>query len=68
VASVVEAANLPLNTHGLTPSALREAMGHDKKFKHGQTRFILLRELGQAWVCEDVDSVMLDNCLESFCA
>lgn len=68
VASVVEAAGLPLNTHGLAPSALREAMGHDKKFKHGQMRFILLHELGRAWVCEDVDGAMLDSCLESFCA
>lgn len=68
VHNLVAAAGLPTNTHGMQPAELREAMGHDKKFAHGKSRFILLRDLGQAYVAEDVRSAMLDDCLGRFCA
>ncbi|MFK7888195.1 MAG: 3-dehydroquinate synthase [Gammaproteobacteria bacterium] len=68
VQKLVQAAGLPIDARSLSSRALLDAMGHDKKFSHGTRRFILLRELGTAFVCTDVDGAMLNDCLEDFCA
>ncbi len=45
---------LPRSIGGLDPEALYAAMGTDKKFKGGRSRFILLRGVGEPVIVEDV--------------
>ncbi len=40
-----------------------ELMGHDKKVRDGQNRFVLLRRIGEAFVSDDVDTSALADVL-----
>lgn len=45
---------LPTRTGGLDPEAVYAAMGTDKKWKSGRSRFVLLRGVGEPLIMEDV--------------
>jgi 3-dehydroquinate synthetase len=45
---------LPQTLNGLDPQALYAAMGTDKKWQAGKSRFVLLRGVGQPCIIEDV--------------
>ncbi|MFU8898430.1 MAG: 3-dehydroquinate synthase family protein, partial [Roseinatronobacter sp.] len=45
------------------PEALMALMAQDKKVQDGRLRFILAREIGQAFVCDDVPGDLLLNVL-----
>ncbi len=52
--SLLSAAGLPTEAPGLGLERYLELMGHDKKVSGGRNRFILLKQLGDAFVSEDV--------------
>jgi len=45
---------LPRRLNGLDPQALYAAMGTDKKWQAGRSRFVLLRGIGEPCIVEDV--------------
>ncbi len=67
VRDLVAQANLPTSAPKLNAQEVLGAMSHDKKFAHDVRRFILLREIGKAYVAEDVEQAMLERCVERFC-
>jgi 3-dehydroquinate synthase len=54
VEQIVKAVGLPTRLNGLDPESLYAAMGTDKKWQGGHSRFVLLRVLGQPTIVEDV--------------
>jgi 3-dehydroquinate synthase len=54
VERAVAALGLPVRYAGLDPVALWDAMRHDKKFRGGVARFVLLRDVGAPCVADDV--------------
>jgi 3-dehydroquinate synthase len=55
--TLIQRAGLPIAApEGLSPDELLEAMAVDKKAMHGKLRFVLLRSIGQAELCSDVDA------------
>ncbi len=46
--------NLPIRFHGHAPEAIWEAMRHDKKWRGGAARFILLEGVGHPTIRDDV--------------
>jgi 3-dehydroquinate synthetase len=55
IISVLDHVGLPTSiSPDLSPQALFEAMGNDKKRVGGQLRFVLLRDIGDAFVANDV--------------
>ncbi|MEM6638532.1 MAG: 3-dehydroquinate synthase [Pseudomonadota bacterium] len=67
VRRAVASAGLPVDARNLDAEALVSAMAHDKKFQHGRARFILLEQLGLAFVADDVDPAMMSSRLATFC-
>jgi len=60
---LLSAAGLPIEAPGLGLERYLELMGHDKKVKGGRNRFILLREIGEAFVSDDVSQPALADVL-----
>ena len=58
-------AGLPIRPPGVVPADLLAAMGMDKKVQGKRLRFVLLRELGDAFVTSDYDAARLDAVLEA---
>ena len=67
VRDLVALAGLPTDARALNTNEVLGAMSHDKKFAHDRRRFILLNEIGRAYVAEDVEQSMLERCVERFC-
>lgn len=65
VERAVTALGLPARYSGLQPAALWDAMRHDKKFRGGSARFVLLREVGAPCVADDVPRDEVIAVLES---
>jgi len=63
--NLLEAAGLPVAPPAADADALRNAMGMDKKVKGKQLRFVLLRQLGEAYVTADYDSAVLHRVLQT---
>ncbi len=63
IGSLVERAGLPTRPPAIPPAELLAAMGMDKKVQQKQLRFVLLRELGEAFVTSDYDTARLDAVL-----
>lgn len=51
---LLSTAGLPTEAPGLGLERYLELMGHDKKVRAGRNRFILLKQLGEAFISEDV--------------
>jgi 3-dehydroquinate synthase len=58
-------AGLPIQAPGVAPADMLAAMGMDKKVQGKRLRFVLLRELGDAFVTSDYDAARLDAVLEA---
>lgn len=65
VERIVAQTGLPTRLGGLDPSALYAAMGTDKKWQTGKSRFVLLHEVGQPLIQENVPRVDVIHVLES---
>jgi 3-dehydroquinate synthase len=52
ITRVLERAHLPVTPPDLGPDRYFELMGHDKKVENGRVKFILLEEIGKAFVSE----------------
>ncbi|MEB2287215.1 MAG: 3-dehydroquinate synthase [Anaerolineae bacterium] len=65
VEQAVTALGLPARYAGLDPAALWDAMRHDKKFRGGSARFVLLRATGDPCVADDVPRDAVIAVLES---
>ena len=54
VDATLESIGLPRELGDLDPEAIYDAMGTDKKWQNGHSRFVLLRGVGQPLIMEDV--------------
>lgn len=61
--SLIEAAGLPAIPPAISAQNMLTAMGMDKKVLQKQLRFVLLRELGEAFVTTDYDESRLQQIL-----
>ena len=59
VAALLRRAKLPVLAPDLGVEAYMDAMGVDKKVEDGRIRFVLLRQLGEAFVSADYDAAAL---------
>jgi len=61
-----EAADLPTSIPSFTADAWLDAMGHDKKNVGSRIRYILLREIGDAFLAEDVAPDAIKTLIQSY--
>lgn len=61
---LLSAAGLPISAPEFGLERYLELMGHDKKVKYGRNRFILLRQIGEAFVSDDVSGAALADVLK----
>jgi len=61
-----EKAGLPLDIPIFPPDAWLDAMGHDKKNVGRHIRFILLRDIGDAFIGEDVQTSDIQRLIQSY--
>ncbi|MDX1418313.1 MAG: 3-dehydroquinate synthase, partial [Candidatus Promineifilaceae bacterium] len=60
IESVLEISNLPKRIpSNLSPTALYQAMGSDKKKANGRLRFILIRDVGDVFISRDIPKDMV---------
>jgi len=65
---LLEKANLPTSISGkITASDFMAAMSVDKKVIDGNIRLILLKELGDAFICDDYRVPLLNQVINDFC-
>ena len=65
IRELIEKAGLPTAPPSIDAADMLAAMGMDKKVKAKQLRFVLLGDLGQAFVTDEYDSDLLDSILEA---
>jgi 3-dehydroquinate synthase len=65
--SVLQRHGLPTAVEGVDPTAVRAAMGMDKKTSDGIIRWVLLERIGQAATRNDVPAELVDAALRSVC-
>jgi 3-dehydroquinate synthase len=63
--SLIERAGLPTAAPDIGSSRMLDAMSRDKKVKQKEIRFVLLRELGDAFITADVDVGRLQQLCET---
>ncbi|RMF38948.1 MAG: 3-dehydroquinate synthase [Planctomycetota bacterium] len=63
--SLLRALGLPTSIRDIDPTAMWEAMQHDKKVAHGQLRFILPTRLGHVELVSDVPRSLVLSAIES---
>ena len=54
-------AQLPLQVTGMTPADFFELMKVDKKIVSGSIRYVLLKHIGEAFVCDSIDSALVEK-------
>lgn len=65
---LLEKSNLPISISGkITASDFMAAMSVDKKVIDGNIRLILLKKLGDAFICDDYQNQLLDQVINEFC-
>ncbi|WP_190600700.1 3-dehydroquinate synthase [Candidatus Vesicomyidisocius sp. SY067_SCS001] len=68
IQDLLEKANLPISIVGkIDASAFMKAMLVDKKVINGNIRLILLKRLGQAFICDNYNNHLLDQVVDEFC-
>ncbi|BAF61448.1 3-dehydroquinate synthase [Candidatus Vesicomyidisocius calyptogenae] len=68
IQDLLEKANLPISIIGkINASAFMKAMLVDKKVINGNIRLILLKRLGQAFICDNYNNHLLDQVVNEFC-
>jgi 3-dehydroquinate synthase len=65
IEALLERAGLPTRPPAIAAHDLLTAMGMDKKVQQKKLRFVLLRQLGEAFVTTDYDVARLDAVLEA---
>ena len=70
VSAHLEAMEMPAHSYQLAagkaqPQVLIEHMRKDKKARQGKLTFILARQIGEAFIAEDVDEAELNKFLET---
>ncbi len=65
IENVVERAGLPVSIGYLNPHLIWDAMGTDKKWRDGQSQFVVLRGIGQPDIARNVSREMIIEVLES---
>ena len=63
--SLIERAGLPTAAPNIGSSRMLDAMSRDKKVQQKEIRFVLLRELGDAFISADVDAGQLQELCEA---
>jgi 3-dehydroquinate synthase len=63
--NLLVSAGLPAKPPAVGAQAMLDAMGMDKKVQQKQIRFVLLGELGSAYVSRDIDPSRLERVLEA---
>ncbi len=63
--SLLKKLDLPTNLPVLPTEDILAAMEHDKKIMAGKVRFILPKNIGEVFITEDVDYVLLRSALEA---
>ncbi len=63
VVDILRRAKLPVAAPDLDAARYLDLMGHDKKVEGGKIKFILLRKLGAAFICNDYDMTALGDVL-----
>jgi 3-dehydroquinate synthase len=68
IRSLIERAGLPVAPPAeISAEKFMELMSRDKKAEAGKLRFILLREIGRAFVSDEIDTALLIEMLSSGC-
>jgi 3-dehydroquinate synthase len=68
VQDLLEKANLPISIAGkINASDFMAAMSVDKKVIDGNIRLVLLKELGNAFICDDYQDQLLNQVINEFC-
>ncbi|WP_455202587.1 3-dehydroquinate synthase [Kaarinaea lacus] len=66
--ALIEKANLPVKgPAGMTPQQYLDLMAVDKKVKDGKINFVLLKQLGKAFVSSDHNPSLLNDVLNQHC-
>lgn len=58
---LIKKAGLPVAVPALDKNSVMKAMGHDKKVRHGRMRFVLLKAIGEAFIAEDIDPMLVEE-------
>lgn len=68
ITDLIDKARLPVKgPDSMTPQQYLDIMSVDKKVKDGKINLVLLKQLGQAFVCKDYDSALLMEVLKKHC-
>ncbi|MGD8570086.1 MAG: 3-dehydroquinate synthase, partial [Gammaproteobacteria bacterium] len=68
ITTLIERANLPVNgPQNMTPAQYLDLMSVDKKVTAGDINLVLLKQLGNAFVCSDFDPALLTQVLQQHC-
>jgi len=62
----IAALGLPVNPPQFGPEQWLDAMGHDKKNIGSHIRYILLHDIGQAFIAEDVKDIEISGLISSY--
>ncbi len=68
VVDILRYFDLPTVPPKIAADVFLSLMGHDKKVKNGQIRFVLLKQLGEAFVTSAPDEMLIDVITHPFCA
>jgi 3-dehydroquinate synthase len=63
ITALLERARQPVTIPDLGVDRYLELMGHDKKVEGGKLRFILMREMGRAFLTADVPRTVVEGAL-----
>ncbi|MBT5784318.1 MAG: 3-dehydroquinate synthase, partial [Candidatus Thioglobus sp.] len=68
VKHLLENSNLPISINGkISTSNFMKSMAVDKKVIDGNIRLILLKKLGDAFICDDYQEELLGKVVADFC-
>lgn len=68
ITTLIERANLPIKgPQEMTPNQYLDLMSVDKKVTAGNINLVLLKQLGNAFVCNDYEPVLLNQVLQQHC-
>jgi 3-dehydroquinate synthase len=68
ITTIIKRANLPVKgPQNMTPRQYLDLMSVDKKVTAGNINLVLLKQLGNAFVCNDYDPALLNQVLQQHC-
>jgi 3-dehydroquinate synthase len=66
IIQALQALKLPVDPPSFTSKQWLDAMGHDKKNIGKTIRYVLLKDIGEAWIADDVADVSIEGLIRSF--